>query len=114
MRFVSAGLLCVDKRFILVRLRNSLYHEEAIMAVTVSLSDAKNKISQLLDRVIVGHEEVIIAEDGKPLARLVAIESVHGPDMPGRRVPGSAMGQIVLSPDFDAPLPDDVLELFES
>ena len=43
--------------------------------------------------------EVIIARDNKPLVKLVPVSS-------GRRVPGTAKGQIWMSPDFDAPLED--------
>jgi hypothetical protein len=30
-----------------------------------------------------------------------------------RRRPGGSKGRIWIAPDFDAPLPDDVLDLFE-
>ena len=74
------------------------------MAVHVNLSDAKSKLSKLIDQAILG-EEVIISKSGKPVAKLVPLEK------PIRnRKPGSAKGKLVISDDFDAPLPDDVLK----
>ncbi len=77
------------------------------MTTTVNVHEAKTHFSKLLARVRVG-EEVIIAKAGKPIARLVPVET-----KPGRRVAGSAAGKVIIMPDFDAPLPDDMLEAFE-
>ncbi|HQY95062.1 type II toxin-antitoxin system Phd/YefM family antitoxin [Caldilinea sp.] len=75
---------------------------------TVNVHEAKTQLSQLLQRISMG-EEVVIAKAGKPVARLV-------PFAPGPRprVAGSAQGQIWIAPDFDAPLPEEMLEAFES
>lgn len=70
------------------------------MAAQVNVHEAKTTLSRLLDRVMSG-EEIIIAKAGRPVARLVPIERRSA-----RRVPGSAAGQIAISPDFDAPLPE--------
>ncbi|GIX49125.1 MAG: antitoxin [Candidatus Tectimicrobiota bacterium] len=78
------------------------------MAYQVNVHEAKTHFSKLLARVSAG-EEVIIAKAGKPIARLVPIL-----ERPVRRVPGSAKGKVVISPDFDAPLPASVLRAFES
>jgi prevent-host-death family protein len=77
------------------------------MEKMVNIHEAKTHLSRLLVRVM-GGEEVIIAKAGKPVARL--IPNVERPE---RRTPGTAAGEIVISPDFDAPLPDDLLERFE-
>lgn len=77
------------------------------MALQVSVDEAKTNFSKLLARVKEG-EEVIIAKRGKPIARLVPIK-----EHPLRRVPGSAKGEVVVFSDFDAPLPDSILEAFE-
>jgi prevent-host-death family protein len=77
------------------------------MALTVNIHEAKTHLSRLLTRVS-GGEEVIIARAGKPVARLVPIA-----EKPVRREPGSAAGQVVIMPDFDAPLPDDIIQAFE-
>ncbi|MDH7578288.1 MAG: type II toxin-antitoxin system Phd/YefM family antitoxin [Bacillota bacterium] len=73
----------------------------------VNIHEAKTHFSKLLARVREG-EEIIIAKAGKPVARLVPLK-----EQPVKRVPGSAKGKITLAPDFDAPLPESVVELFE-
>lgn len=78
------------------------------MTTTVNVHEAKTQLSQLLVRVSMG-EEVVIAKAGKPVARLVAFG-----EKPNHRTPGSAKGQVWLAPDFDAPLPEDILETFEA
>ncbi len=77
------------------------------MAV-VNIHEAKTHLSRLLARVE-GGEEIIIARAGRAIARLVPMEPV-----PAERTPGSARGQFTVPDDFDAPLPDDVIEAFES
>jgi len=77
------------------------------MPVQVNIHEAKTHLSKLLARVKAG-EEVIIAKAGKPIARLVPIESHQM-----RRTPGSARGKVTVAPDFDAPLPEAVLKIFE-
>jgi len=76
------------------------------MPIKVNIHEAKTHLSKLVERVLDG-EEVIIARAGTPVARLVPIVEQRK-----RRVPGTA-GQIVIAPDFDAPLPDDLLDAFE-
>jgi prevent-host-death family protein len=76
------------------------------MALTVNMHQAKTHLSKLVARVVLG-EEVVIAKAGKPMARLVPIQ-----DQPRKRVPGTAKGQIWIAPDFDAPLPDEILDEF--
>ena len=76
--------------------------------MTVNIHEAKTHLSRLLAQVAKG-EEVIIARAGKPLARLIPIERP--------RTVGDAFdvykGQVRIAPDFDAPLPEDVLADFE-
>ena len=78
------------------------------MALQVNIHEAKTHLSRLLARVA-GGEEIIIAKAGKPIARLVPVE-----EPPPRRTPGSAKGRVLLSSDFDAPLPDSILDAFDS
>lgn len=74
--------------------------------IEVGVHEAKTHLSQLLRRVASG-EEVLIKRGDEPVARLVAVRP------PGaKRVLGTERGKIVVSEDFDAPLPDDVLDLF--
>jgi prevent-host-death family protein len=77
-----------------------------ILMKPVNVHEAKTHLSRLLARVEKG-QEVVIAKAGKPVAKLVPIEPPRKP-----RVAGSAKGQIWIANDFDAPLPDDVLNLF--
>jgi prevent-host-death family protein len=72
-----------------------------------NLYEAKTELSSLVERAAKG-EEIIIAKNGEPMARLVPYESTKG-----RRVPGCGKGKIWISDDFDAPLPDDILATLE-
>lgn len=77
------------------------------MATTVNVHEAKTHLSRLLERVSQG-EEVVIARAGKPVARLVPVRTARG-----RRQPGSARGEVKISEDFDAPLPEELQRYFE-
>ena len=73
----------------------------------VNTHEAKTQLSRLLRRVAAG-EEVTIANRGVPVARLVPV-----PSKKAQRVLGIFRGQFTVPNDFDAPLPDDLLDLFE-
>lgn len=73
---------------------------------TVSLYEAKTKLSALVERVARG-EEIVIAKSGTPKARLVPLENTRS-----LRVAGRGKGKWILGPSFDAPLPEEVLEQF--
>ena len=77
------------------------------MTTIVNMHEAKTHFSKLIERVRRG-EEIIVAKAGKPVAKLLPI--AQGAQV---RVPGSARGKITLSADFDAPLPDELLDDFE-
>jgi len=72
----------------------------------VSVHEAKTHLSRLLRRVAAG-EEIVIANAGRPVARLVAVEGAKSP----RRL-GLDRGRVRIAADFDAPLPDEDLEGF--
>ena len=72
---------------------------------SVGVHEAKTTLSDLLRRAEAG-EEVVICRGSQPVARLVAIQPV-----PGRRL-GLDEGRFVVPDDFDAPLPDEVLDSF--
>jgi prevent-host-death family protein len=76
---------------------------------TINLHAAKTQFSRLVDEAAAG-EEIIIAKAGKPVAKLVPLVSRQ--DRPKRRL-GLLAGKAVMPADFDAPLPDDVLDSFE-
>ncbi|HTV47400.1 MAG TPA: type II toxin-antitoxin system Phd/YefM family antitoxin [Phycisphaerae bacterium] len=71
-----------------------------------NVHEAKTHFSKLLKRVAAG-EDVIIAQAGKPVARLICIRTPHR-----RRSFGTAKGAIKLKNNFDAPLPKHVREQF--
>jgi prevent-host-death family protein len=77
------------------------------MTRMVNVHEAKTHLSRLLDRVSQG-EEIVIARAGRPVAQLVPVR-----EQPERREPGSASGRVVVGEDFDAPLPEEILEAFE-
>lgn len=77
------------------------------MGIKVNVHQAKTHFSKLLERVRQG-EEIVIAKAGVPVARLVPFAAPVA-----RRAPGSARGKVAIADDFDAPLPDDLLEAFE-
>jgi len=76
---------------------------------TVNILAAKTHLSRLVDEAASG-QEIVIARAGKPVARLVPIA---GAAKSGRRVLGIMSGQILINEDFDARLPDDLLDDFE-
>lgn len=74
--------------------------------VVSNLYEAKTNLSQLVDRAAAG-EEIIIAKNGVPLARLVPMETG-----PIRRTPGGWEGKVTIADDFDEPLPAELLAAF--
>lgn len=73
----------------------------------VNVHEAKTRFSRLLRRVAAG-EEITIANRGVPVARLVPVAAEETV-----RKLGTLRDQIVIPDDFDAPLPDEVLRVFE-
>ncbi|MBI4703608.1 MAG: type II toxin-antitoxin system Phd/YefM family antitoxin [Deltaproteobacteria bacterium] len=75
--------------------------------VAVNVYEAKTSLSALLARVEKG-EEIVIARNGRPVARLVPADASAL-----RRVPGMDKGRIWYADDLHEPLPADAVELFE-
>jgi len=73
----------------------------------VNTYEAKTQFSRLLRRVAAG-EEITIANRGVPVARLVPV-----PAKTNKRKLGFYGDSIRIADDFDAPLPDEILDLFE-
>jgi prevent-host-death family protein len=72
----------------------------------VNVAQAKARLSELVQRAARG-EEIIIARNGQPQARLV-------PLAPNRsRVPGKGAGKWTVSDDFNDALPPGLLAAFE-
>ncbi|MCB2055649.1 MAG: type II toxin-antitoxin system prevent-host-death family antitoxin [Geminicoccaceae bacterium] len=76
------------------------------MTITVEIDRGRVDLADLLARLKRG-EEIVLAEDGKPLARMSPLR-----DSPSRRRFGSARGQIEIGEDFDEPLPEALLRGF--
>ena len=72
----------------------------------VNIHQAKTQFSRFVDLAASG-EEVIIAKSGKPVARLVS----YTPKGAVRR-PGIMRGKMRIKKNFDAPLPNQLLEAF--
>ena len=74
---------------------------------TLNIHEVKNQLSELLEKVAAG-ADVIIAREGKPVARLSPVESGR------QRIRfGLLKGKVKVAHDFDAPLPDGVVSEFE-
>jgi prevent-host-death family protein len=73
----------------------------------INIYAAKTHLSRLIDQVNAG-EEVVITRHGRPVARLVQAQAAKP------RQPGLLEGKgYWVADDFDAPLPEDLLDLFE-
>jgi prevent-host-death family protein len=66
----------------------------------VNVGQAKTDLSKLLARVEAG-EEVEIARDGVPVARLVAVDPPVGPGARFLAAHGTLAAQIVIADDFE-------------
>ena len=73
----------------------------------INIHEAKTHLSRLVEEVSKG-QEILIAKSGKPMAKLIGLK----PAKPTRK-PGFLKGKIKITADFDAPLPDDLLDAFE-
>ena len=74
--------------------------------VTVNVHEAKTNLSRLLAQVEAG-EDVVIARNGKPVARLVSVEQR------GKPQPDVLKGKLVVPDSFFDPLPEEELALWE-
>lgn len=75
-----------------------------VLMTRVGVHEAKTHLSELLRRVATG-EEILIVRGGRPAAKLVPVDQL------GKRQLGTCP-QIRMAEDFDAPLPDDVVDTF--
>jgi prevent-host-death family protein len=67
---------------------------------TVPIPEATKDLSRLITQALAG-DEVILTDAGRPVARLVPIV-----ELTQARTPGLNKGEVSVSDDFDAPLPD--------
>ena len=80
--------------------------DDSVVSMTMNLYEAKTRLSSLVDLAAAGGE-IIIAKNGKPMAKLVAFKPR------AVRKPGKYKGKVWMSKDFDAPMPD-VEDAFEN
>ena len=73
----------------------------------VNLHDAKTHLSRYVDQALAG-EEVVIARAGKPLVRLIPVETKPAP-----RLGGFLRGQATLTADLKADFKDVIEEMFD-
>jgi prevent-host-death family protein len=71
----------------------------------VNIADAKARLPELVERAASG-EEVVIARNGQPRARLVPLSPSKA------RVPGHGAGQWDVGDDFNESLPADLSDAF--
>ncbi len=71
------------------------------MSKTVDIREAQAQLPELVSCALAG-DEVIIAEDDKPVARLVSVSSTSQ-----RRITDLNKGEIWTSDDFDEPLTEE-------
>jgi prevent-host-death family protein len=76
------------------------------MAV-VNIHEAKTQFLKLVERAAAG-EEIVIAQAGHPVARLVAYSKSAAP-----RIPGGWEGKVLIHDDFDE-LPPDLAQAFSA
>ena len=74
--------------------------------VTVNVHEAKTNLSRLLAQVEAG-EDIVIARNGKPVARLVEYKPK------GKRQPDVLKGKLVVPDSFFDPLPEEELKAWE-
>ncbi|NOT85407.1 MAG: type II toxin-antitoxin system Phd/YefM family antitoxin [Methylococcaceae bacterium] len=73
----------------------------------INIHEAKTHLSRLVEEVALG-EEIIIAKAGKPIAKLIPLEK----NQSKARVPGGLKGQIRIADNFDGPLLESELALW--
>lgn len=79
------------------------------MSMQVNIYEAKTRLSELVEQASQG-QTIVIAKAGTPLAKLVPLHERQ----PRRKIKfGTMKGEFVEAPDFDGPLPDDLLDLFD-
>jgi prevent-host-death family protein len=83
----------------------------SMASTQLNLYEAKTQLSSLVERAAKG-EEFVIAKAGKPMARLTPIAAEEQSAAPQRKFGQNFLGITYIADDFDAPLPEDVLQDF--
>ena len=75
---------------------------------TVNVHEAKTHFSRLVEAAAAG-EEVVIAKAGRPVARLMPLET---PKPPATRRMGFIAGEFTVPDDFDDMFANEIAEMF--
>lgn len=75
---------------------------------SLTVQEAQTQLMELVDAAAQG-EDIVLLKNGSPAVRLVRI----APSQKRPRPAGLFKGKITVADDFDAPLPDEVLDSFE-
>ncbi|MFT3931036.1 MAG: hypothetical protein QM709_12155 [Spongiibacteraceae bacterium] len=78
------------------------------MNTVISIQQAQDMLSTLVERAAHG-ETIFIGTPENAIAKLVGIEKVEKP----KKIFGAMKGEFIVHDDFDAPLPDEILDAFE-
>jgi prevent-host-death family protein len=76
------------------------------MSVAVTVRQAKMHLSRLLEQALAG-EEVIIMRSGQPIVKLTPLAAALS-----LRTAGGGKDDFTVPDDFDAPLPDAIVDAF--
>ena len=76
---------------------------------TVNIHEAKTHLSRLVEKAAKG-EPFIIAKAGKPLVKVIALETPE--PRPAQRL-GFMRGQFTVPGDFDTMMGEEIVRLFE-
>jgi prevent-host-death family protein len=79
------------------------------VSIIFNMHEAKTQLSKLVEQACAG-EDIVIARDGKPAVRLVAVNATSR-DL--RPFGGDYAGKIVIHDDFNDPMPEDFMKSFE-
>jgi antitoxin (DNA-binding transcriptional repressor) of toxin-antitoxin stability system len=76
------------------------------MTITINIPETAEQFAALLTHIQTG-EEILLAQRGIAIARLLPISSPTQP-----RIPGQDKGKVAIASDFNAPLPENILNDF--
>lgn len=85
--------------------------------ITLALNPSNTELAFLIDQVEHG-ETITLTKNGKPIAQILPFNaqvavSTNESRLIGKWPIGLLKNKIVITDDFDKPLPDDILDAFE-
>ena len=78
---------------------------------TLEMEDLLDNFSRFLEEVRQQDHEVILSENGNPIARVTPMP-LNKLSVKSRRMPGQLEGKITIHGDINEPLPDEIVDLF--